>query len=48
MSPGTAARGEIALGSVERSEGYKNGANTVIVQCDVGTLSAQATVILGS
>jgi len=32
----------------ERSEGYKNGANTVIVHCDVGTLSAQATVILGS
>jgi len=32
----------------ERSEGYKNGTNTVIVHCDVGTLSARATVILGS
>ena len=32
----------------ERSEVYKNGANTVIVHCDVGTLSAQATAILGS
>ncbi len=32
----------------ERSEGYKNGANIVIVHRDVGMLSAQATVIPGS